>query len=68
MGPGESAGPDERSPARSPAQLRSELAELRHHLQEIPPHHGGGRAAMQRRIAALERELAATPRTTRRAT
>jgi hypothetical protein len=47
-------GPD----ARSPAVVATELAELRRHLDEMPPHHGGGRAALEERVRRLERELA----------
>ncbi|MEX2551018.1 MAG: hypothetical protein WD638_12395 [Nitriliruptoraceae bacterium] len=53
---------------RSPAELRAELTELQRHLPDIPPHHGGGREAMQRRIVALERELAAATADTARRT
>lgn len=43
---------------RSPATIAGELAELRRHLAAVPPHHGGGRAALEERIRRLERELA----------
>lgn len=44
---------------RSPARLRAELEDLRRYLAETPPHHGAGvRAALQVRVARLERELA----------
>jgi hypothetical protein len=45
-------------PVRSPAVVAAELAELRRHLDEMPPHHGGGRAALEGRVQRLERELA----------
>jgi len=44
---------------KSPARLRAELADLRRYLAETPPHHGAGvRAALQARVARIERELA----------
>ncbi len=51
--PAEPVGP------RSPARIRAELDDLRRYLAETPPHHGAGaRAALQARVARLERELA----------
>jgi hypothetical protein len=47
---------------RSPAVVAAELAELRRHLSEMPPHHGGGRAALEDRVRRLERELARATR------
>jgi hypothetical protein len=45
---------------RGRADVTSELAELRRHLVDVPPHHGGGtRRAVEERIARLETELAA---------
>lgn len=49
---------DERS--RSHAARLAELAELRRHLQDLPPHHDGGRRRLEERISHLEREIAAT--------
>jgi hypothetical protein len=43
---------------RSPATIAAELAELRRYLAETPPHHGGGRGALEERVRRLERELA----------
>lgn len=43
---------------RSPATIAAELAELRRHLREMPPHHGGGGRALEDRVRRLERELA----------
>jgi hypothetical protein len=52
-------------------RITAELAEVRRHLVDAPPHHGAGvRAALQDRVASLERELAAArnaARTTDRA-
>ena len=46
---------------RSPAVIRAELAEAQRYLTEAPPHHGAGvRAALEARITALQRELAAS--------
>jgi hypothetical protein len=47
---------------RSPATVAAELAELRRYLAEMPPHHGGGRAALEDRVRRLERELARAER------
>jgi len=53
------AGPGRPTP-RGRADVASELAELRRHLVDVPPHHGGGtRRAVEERIARLETELAA---------
>lgn len=43
---------------RSIAVITAELAEVRRHLTDVPPHHGGGRAALEARADALHRELA----------
>jgi hypothetical protein len=43
---------------RTEATIAAELAELRRHLEEAPPHHAGGRRALEDRIRRLERELA----------
>lgn len=46
---------------RSPAVIRAELREAERYLTDAPPHHGAGvRAALEDRIAALQRELAAS--------
>lgn len=51
-------------PPRTRAVVAAELADVERYLAEIPPHAGGGRDAMERRRAALQRELAALrPRT-----
>lgn len=48
---------------RSRGEVANELSELRRHLTDVPPHHGGGtRAALAERIARLEAELAALER------
>ena len=53
------AGPAEPAGPRPPARLRAELEDLRRYLAETPPHHGAGvRAALQARVARLERQLA----------
>ncbi len=44
---------------RTEATIAAELAELRRHLEQAPPHHGGGRAESEDRVRQLERELAA---------
>lgn len=43
---------------RSIAVITAELREVQHHLAEVPPHHGGGRADLEQRADALHRELA----------
>ena len=45
-------------PERTIAVVAAELAELRRHLEESPPHHGGGRAQLEAQRQRLERELA----------
>jgi hypothetical protein len=46
--------------ARSIPTILAELAEVRRHLHDAPPHHGSGtRDALTRRQGELERELAA---------
>ncbi len=45
-------------PERTIAVVAAELAELRRHLEESPPHHGGGRARLEEQRQRLERELA----------
>ncbi|MFO7778445.1 MAG: hypothetical protein R6V28_08845 [Nitriliruptoraceae bacterium] len=53
------AGPTS-AQTRPPSAIRAELADLRRHLVETPPHHGAGvREVLTARIALLERELAA---------
>lgn len=47
---------------RTQATIAAELAELRRHLEEAPPHHSGGLDALQDRVRRLERELAAARR------
>ena len=45
--------------ARGRATVAAELAELRRHLADVPPHHGGGtRGALEDRLRRLEAELA----------
>ena len=44
---------------RSAAVVADELAQVRRHLEESPPHHAGGRAQLEERRRRLERELAA---------
>lgn len=47
-------------PNRSIATIQSELAEVRRHLVDVPPHSGQGlRDELADRINRLERELAA---------
>lgn len=47
------------STGRGRAVVAVELAELRRHLVDVPPHHGGGtRSALEERIRGLEAELA----------
>ena len=43
---------------RSIAVITAELREVQRHLDEVPPHHGGGRAGLEQRADALRRELA----------
>lgn len=44
---------------RTVAVVAAELAEVRRHLVDAPPHHGAGtRAALHDRLTSLERELA----------
>lgn len=45
---------------RTEATIAAELAELRRHLEQAPPHHAGGRSALEDRVRRLERELAAS--------
>lgn len=48
-------------------RIAAELAEVRRHLVDAPPHHGAGvRAALADRLAALERELAVARAAARR--
>ena len=43
---------------RSRSRVLAELADVRRHLRDAPPHHGQGlRDALQRRLDRLEREL-----------
>jgi hypothetical protein len=39
------------------ATILAELAEVRRHLQDAPPHHGGGTTALRDRLTQLESEL-----------
>ncbi len=51
-------------PGRGRAVIAGELAELRRHLVDVPPHHAAGtRRALEERIRRLERELARLART-----
>jgi len=48
------------TPPRSSPTVLAELAEVRRHLLETPPHHGAGvRESLQTTARRLERELAA---------
>ncbi len=48
------------TPPRSSPTVLAELAEVRRHLLETPPHHGAGvRESLQATARRLERELAA---------
>lgn len=47
-----------RQDRRTEDTIAAELAELRRHLEEAPPHHAGGQAALEDRVRRLERELA----------
>jgi hypothetical protein len=38
--------------------IAAELADVRRHLVDVPPHHGGGGDHLERRVRELERELA----------
>lgn len=44
-------------PQRAIGTVLAEIAEVRRHLHEAPPHHGGGRDALELRLAQLEAEL-----------
>ena len=47
-------------PTRPTPQILAELAEVRRHLREAPPHHGEGiRDVLQQKLRQLERELVA---------
>jgi hypothetical protein len=37
--------------------VATELADVERYLREVPPHQGGGREVLERRRAALQREL-----------
>jgi hypothetical protein len=51
------------SPPRSSPIVLAELAEVRRHLDETPPHHGAGvRDSLQATVRRLESELAAVRR------
>ena len=53
------AGPAEPTGPHPAARLRAELEDLRRYLAETPPHHTAGvRAALEARVARLERQLA----------
>ncbi len=39
--------------------VAAELADLERYLRDVPPHQSGGREALERRRATLQRELAA---------
>jgi hypothetical protein len=56
------------SEPRPVPRIAAELAEVRRHLVDAPPHHGAGvRDALRDRAAALERELDAARVATARA-
>lgn len=59
------SGPDRRTPERSRAVVAAELADVERYLREVPPHQSGGRDVLERRRAALQRELAALSAGTR---
>jgi hypothetical protein len=50
--------PDDDRPRRTRAVVAAELADVERYLTEVPPHQSGGRDALERRRAALQRELA----------
>lgn len=52
---------------RTRAVVAAELTDVERYLSEVPPHQGGGRDALERRRAALQRELAALRRADGRA-
>jgi hypothetical protein len=57
-----SSGPtssDDGPARRTRAVVAAELADLERYLTEVPPHQSGGRDALERRRAALQRELTA---------
>jgi hypothetical protein len=43
---------------RTRADVAAELADVERYLLDVPPHQGGGRDVLERRRAALQRELA----------
>jgi hypothetical protein len=46
-------------PERTIPVVEAEVAAVRRHLHDAPPHHGSGtRAALEERLGRLERELA----------
>jgi hypothetical protein len=54
-----SPAPDDDGPRRrTRAVVAAELADLERYLTEVPPHQSGGRDTLERRRAALQRELA----------
>jgi hypothetical protein len=50
---------DDGPPRRTRAVVAAELADVERYLREVPPHQGGGRDVLERRRAALQRELTA---------
>lgn len=50
------------SAPRDEETITAELAELRRHLDEAPPHHTGGQEELRERLRRLEQELAAARR------
>jgi hypothetical protein len=58
----DATAPDGRAATRTPAVVASELADVERYLREVPPHQSGGRDALERRRATLQRELRAARR------
>jgi hypothetical protein len=48
---------------RTAAIVLAEIAEVRRHLLDAPPHHSGGAATLRDRLVRLEAELARIRRT-----
>lgn len=49
-------------PRRTRTVVAAELADVERYLDEVPPHASGGREVLERRRAALQRELDAVRR------
>lgn len=50
--------PASRPEARPPSQILADIADIRRHLVDAPPHSGAGtRQRLQQHLEALEREL-----------